>query len=116
MDLPALIDTYCAAWNDPEPAARARLLARAMTPDAAYTDPTVHAASRAELLAHIERVREKRPGARVLRQGAVDEHHHVARFHWQVSGADGALLREGIDIVTLSADRAQLTAVIGFFT
>jgi hypothetical protein len=116
MDLTTLIDTYCTAWNDPEPAARARLLAQAMTPDASYTDPTVHAASPAELLAHIERVREKRPGARVLRQGAMDAHHHVARFHWQVSSADGAVLREGIDIVTLSADGAKLTAVIGFFT
>jgi hypothetical protein len=116
MDLPALIDTYCAAWNDPEPAARARLLGEAMTPDATYTDPIVHAAGPAELLAHIERVREKRPGARVLRQGAVDAHHHVARFHWHVSGPDGAMLREGIDIVTLSADGAKLTTVIGFFT
>jgi len=116
MDLPALIDTYCAAWNDPEPAARARLLAQAMTPESSYTDPTVHTASPAELLAHIDRVREKRPGARVLRQGAVDAHHHVARFHWQVTGADGAMLREGIDIATLSADGAKMTTVIGFFS
>ena len=114
MNLPELIDQYCAAWNHPEAAMRARLLDEVLAPQATYTDPNVYAASPAALLMHIEGVRAKRPGAQVLRHGPVDAHHHVAHFVWQVTQADGTLLREGIDVITLDAAGAKITSIIGF--
>ncbi|HEX4330259.1 MAG TPA: nuclear transport factor 2 family protein [Burkholderiales bacterium] len=114
MNLTELIDRYCAAWNAAEPAERARLLAEVLSAEGSYTDPMVHAANPAALLAHIAAVREKRPGAQVLRVGEVQAHHHVARFAWEATQA-GTVLRRGIDIVTLDAQGAKLTSIIGFF-
>ena len=47
------IDRYFAVWNEPDPATRAALLAEIWSKDAAYIDPTVHAANADQLLTHI---------------------------------------------------------------
>jgi hypothetical protein len=115
MDTVQLIDRYCAVWNEPDASIRADLLASVWADNATYTDPAVHAASAAELLAHIAGVRARRPGARVLRCSGVDVHHAIARFDWHVVQADGAVLREGIDIALLSPDGTRIERIIGFF-
>jgi SnoaL-like domain len=115
MDVPALIDRYCEAWTEPEPARRADLLRSVWAEDATYTDPSVHAAGASALLAHIGEVQARRPGAKVFRTSAVDAHHGVVRFAWHVVQADGTALPEGLDIAFLTADGAKLDRVIGFF-
>lgn len=114
-DATALIDRYCAVWSDPSPEQRALLLAHVWSPGATYTDPTVHAAGEAELLAHIARVLARRPGARVVRTSRVDLHHGIARFAWRVIEADGTELPEGLDIAELSADGSRIRRIVGFF-
>jgi hypothetical protein len=111
----ALIDRYCEAWSDPDPARRRALLASVWSEGATYTDPRMHATTQDQLLAHIDKVLAQRPGARVLRTSAVDMHHRVARFAWQVVQADGTSLPEGLDVVWLSADGTRLDRVVGFF-
>jgi hypothetical protein len=69
-----LIDRYCDVWNEPTASRRAELLAQVWAGGATYTDPSVHAGSADELLAHIEKVRARRPGVRVLRTSAIDTH------------------------------------------
>jgi hypothetical protein len=115
MDVTALIDRYCDVWNEPDPGRRAALLAVVWAPGATYTDPSVHAASADELLAHIANVRARRPGASVLRSSAVDAHHGLARFTWHVVQADGVALPDGLDIAFLTADGLQIERIIGFF-
>ena len=115
MDVTALIDRYCDVWNEPDPAGRAALLEAVWAPGASYTDPSVHAASGDELLAHIAKVRERRPGARVLRTSAVDAHHGLARFAWHVVQADGVALPDGLDVAFISADGSRIERIIGFF-
>jgi hypothetical protein len=115
MDVTELIDRYCRVWNEPDPSVRADLLAAVWATGATYTDPSVHASGTAELLAHIAAVRERRPGASVLRTSAVDIHHRVARFAWHVVQADGVALPEGLDIARISADGMHIEHVIGFF-
>ena len=110
-----LIDTYCQAWSDPEANRRAELLRSVWSPDATYTDPTVHARGAEELLAHIARVRERRPGSRVVRTSRVDEHHGIARFAWHAIEADGNALPEGIDLAFLSPDGSRIDRIVGFF-
>lgn len=110
-----VIDRYCAAWSDQDPDRRAALLAQVWAEEATYTDPTVHAASAAELLDHIARVLARRPGARVVRTSAVDAHHGVARFAWQMILADGTTLPEGLDIAELSPDGRRIRRIVGFF-
>ncbi|TCO54243.1 nuclear transport factor 2 family protein [Actinocrispum wychmicini] len=108
-----LIDTYCAAWSDPDPTRRRELLSGVWTDGATYTDPTVHCVGVDELLAHIATVVARRPGAQVVRTSPVDAHHDLGRFAWHVVLADGSALPEGLDVVELSAGRIR--RIIGFF-
>jgi len=110
-----IIDRYCDAWNDPDAQRRAQLLAQVCSERASYIDPAVQAAGASELLAHIDKMVARRPGAKVLRTSEVDVHHNVCRFAWHVVLADGTVLRAGIDIAELSADHSRIERVIGFF-
>ena len=110
-----LIDRYCTVWSEPSPSRRANLLAQVWADDATYTDPTVHANSSAELLAHIEKVLARRPGARVVRTSVVEVHHGIARFSWHVIQADGTSLPDGLDIAEFSRDGKRIRRIVGFF-
>jgi hypothetical protein len=77
--------------------------------------PTVHASEGEELLARIARVRERRPGSKVVRTSAVDLHHGVTRFAWRAVGADGETVRDGIDIAFIGTDGTRLDRINGFF-
>ena len=46
---------------------------------------------------------------------AVDLHHGVARFAWQMVLADGRRLPEGLDIAHLSTDGTRIASIVGFF-
>ncbi|MFC9997312.1 nuclear transport factor 2 family protein [Nocardia sp. NPDC127526] len=109
-----LIDTYCAAWSESDPARRRAVLEKVWAPDATYTDPTVHVTGLDGLLAHIETVAARRPGATVLRTSRVDAHHDLARFAWHVVQADGTALPDGLDLIEFTDD-GRIRRVIGFF-
>jgi SnoaL-like domain len=113
--LAQLIDRYCAVWSEPSASRRAELLDQVWAHDATYTDPTVHAATPAELLAHIESVLARRPGARVVRTSIVDVHHGITRLSWHVVQADGVALPDGLDIAELSSDGERIRRIVGFF-
>lgn len=115
MDVTELVDRYCRVWNEADSSIREDLLASLWAHNATYTDPSVHAASAQELLAHIAAVRARRPGAAVLRTSAVDVHHGVARFAWHVAQADGTVLPEGLDIAFISSDGSRIERIVGFF-
>jgi hypothetical protein len=55
-----------------------------------------------------------RPGSRVVRTTAADEHHGLARFGFRVIGADGSELLRGVDVVELTPDD-RIARIIGFF-
>ena len=115
MKSSGVIDRYCQAWSAPDPVSRAQLLASVWSAGATYTDPGVHAAGADALLVHIAKIQASRPGARVVRTTAVDEHHGVARFGFRVLGADGAVLREGMDVAFMAEDGATIDRIVGFF-
>ncbi|UGT41493.1 nuclear transport factor 2 family protein [Nocardia yamanashiensis] len=112
--LEQLIDTYCRAWSDPDPARRRTFLGQVWAPDATYTDPRIQTVGPEELLAHIETMIARRPGARVVRTSRVDQHHEVARFAWRVVQADGSALPEGLDLAELTDD-GRIGRIVGFF-
>ena len=115
MNINSLIDTYCQVWSASDESERTRLLAEVWSPNATYTDPTVHAEGSAALLDHIARVIARRPGSTVLRTSKVDQHHGIARFAWRAVEADGTELPEGIDIVFICADGTKIERILGFF-
>ncbi|MGX1790667.1 nuclear transport factor 2 family protein [Bosea sp. NPDC055332] len=114
MSIEAIIDRYCEAWSAPDPTARAVALADVWAKDARYTDPRADTRGAEALLNHIAGVLEQRPGARVVRTSAVQQHHGFARFAWCVIEADGSRLPEGLDIAVIGED-GRITQIIGFF-
>jgi hypothetical protein len=112
--LEQLIDTYCAAWSEPDPSRRQQILSAVWREGATYTDPTIQAAGVDQLLAHIGKVIAHRPGAKVVRTSTVDEHHGLVRFAWRVVQADGVMLPEGIDFAEVSSD-GKIQRIVGFF-
>jgi len=114
MSIEAIIDRYCEAWSDPEPAARATALAEVWAEGGRYTDPRADTRGAEALLEHIAGVLAQRPGARVVRTSAVQHHHGFVRFAWRVIEADGTMLPEGLDIAMIGDD-GRITQIIGFF-
>ncbi|MFT3778691.1 MAG: nuclear transport factor 2 family protein [Ottowia sp.] len=115
MSVERLIDRYCTAWSLPDPAARAAALREVWADGATYTDPTAHTTGADALLAHITQVQAAYPGARIERTSAIDAHHGMARFAWEMTLADGSRLPEGLDIARLSADGTRIASITGFF-
>jgi hypothetical protein len=115
MNIQSLIDRYCEAWSLPEPAARADALREVWADGATYTDPTAQTTGADALLDHIAQVHAAYPGARIERTSAIDAHHGMARFAWQMTLADGSRLPEGLDVARLSADGTRLESIVGFF-
>ena len=112
--LEALIASYCAAWNEHDPAQRERLLHGVWEQDATYTDPTAHVVGSVALGEHIGRVQNLYPGARIVATSAPDAHHLVVRFAWKMVRSDGASLPECVDFLELSGD-GKIRRVVGFF-
>lgn len=114
MDHIEVVDAYCSAWNETDPARRESILSAVWAIEATYTDPTVHLIGVAELVKHIGLVLERYPGSRIVRTTVVDAHHSIARFGWKKILADGSALPDGIDFVEFLGSSAILR-VVGFF-
>jgi len=108
------IATYCAAWNETDPAKRDAILREVWAEDATYTDPTVHTVGRKALVDHITAVFVRYPDSSIVMTSKVDTHHGLARFAWKKVLADGTSLPEGIDFAEVGAD-GRIKRIIGFF-
>ena len=110
-----LIDAYCQAWSASDESERLKRLQQVWSPNATYTDPTVHLQGATGLLQHIAKVQARWPGSKVIRTSEVDHHHEVARFAWHAVEANGNELVEGIDIAFVSSDGTRIEKILGFF-
>jgi hypothetical protein len=108
-----LIDAYCEAWCEEQASTRTAQLEAVLTETARYTDPRADTVGAEALSAHIGTILAARPGSRVIRTTAVDEHHHFARFAFRVIGADGTQLLHGVDVAEITAEE-RIARVIGF--
>jgi hypothetical protein len=111
--LEQMIDQYCAAWGEDDPARRASLLQDVWAERATYTDPLAHVEGRNSLVAHIGAMRQQFPGAKIIRTTAIDRHNHCARFGWKLEQASGAPFPESLDIAEFRDGKLQ--SIIGFF-
>jgi hypothetical protein len=109
-----LIDVYCRACSEPDPVRRAESLARVCADDVAYVDPTIEINGRRALADYIGKVIARYPGGRIERTSALNEHHGMLRFAWQMVLADGKRLPEGIDFAEIGPD-GRLSRIAGFF-
>ena len=109
-----IIDAYFAMWNEADRAARLERIAEAWAPECHYVDPLNDVSGYDGLADMVEGVRAQFAGATLQRTGDIDAHHNVLRFLWNATGADGALIVEGIDVCVLGDD-GRLQALAGFF-
>lgn len=104
--LEAAVDAYVAAWNETDPAERARLLAGAVADDFEFHGPTGTFRGRVEVEALIVALQTRLAGAMVARQGPVTE----GVFRWAIVSAAGATLLEGSDEAT-AGDEGRLVRI-----
>lgn len=108
------VDTYFAMWNETDPERRAALIESAWTDDARYVDPVLEAAGHAALSEMVASVHERFPGQRFVRTSAIDAHHDLVRFGWQLAAEGGEVTVAGIDVGVLAPD-GRLSSITGFF-
>ena len=112
--LETVIETYFTAWNEADAATRLDLITRSFADAAHYVDPLSDVTGHAGIVEMMEGVRAQFVGASLQRTGDIDAHHDLARFPWSATGADGAVIVAGLDVVVL-ADDGRISALAGFF-
>ena len=107
------IDTYLAAWNETDPAARNALVERSLGADLWYRDPMLEADGLAAFDAMVAAVQAQFPGLVMRRTSDVDAHHDLVRFTWALGapGADPAVA--GVDMAKFDGE-GRLHRIIGF--
>jgi hypothetical protein len=114
MLVEAVAASYVAVWNTPDPAARRALVESCWAPDGTYQDPVTGFDGPDALAAGCRAFADRWPGSRIEILGEVVAHHAYACFAWCVRGADGSVLREGIDFAEF-ADDGRIRRIVGFF-
>ena len=114
MPIKDTIDTYLAAWSEPDPQKRASLIEKCWADDGTYVDPMSDVAGRGGLEATIAGFHAQMPGAAIILNGGIDEHHGRLRFPWALKAADGSMPIKGIDIGQLAPD-GRLASILGFW-
>ncbi|MFI7614288.1 nuclear transport factor 2 family protein [Nonomuraea terrae] len=108
-----LIERYVAAWNETDPATRAKAVAELWTEDATYTDPLADVAGHDGIAAVIEAAQGMFPGLVFTPGDQYDAHHHTARFTWHLGPEGGDPVAIGFDVVELAED-GRIRKVLGF--
>ena len=75
-----VLAAYDAAWNEPDAAKRAQLLARSLTEDAELVEPSGRFQGRESVNERIAGFSERFPGARVTITSGIDEHNGFSRY------------------------------------
>ncbi|WHM41168.1 nuclear transport factor 2 family protein [Streptomyces sp. BPTC-684] len=106
---------YFEAWNATGSAEElAKAVEAAWSADGSYTDPLADVTGYEAIAAVIGGAHAQFPGFEFRLDGAVDGHHHLARFRWElVSVADGSAPVAGSDVITLAED-GRVATVAGF--
>lgn len=112
-DYSDLIDTYLAAYCEPDASRRRELITSAFHPDAVLADPPFIATGHAELDAAFAGLLEQFPDHRFDRTSAVDGHHDTVRYGWALRSPGGEVAVSGMDVADIND--GKITRVTGFF-
>src|SRR4051794_16854035 len=83
----SVVDTYIAAWNEPDASRRRELVAETFTDDGTYLDPLMAGAGVDEIAAMIGAAQAQFPGHSFALSFGPDAHNDVVRFAWTLNGA-----------------------------
>lgn len=113
-DITSTVDTYIAMWNETDPNRRADLIRRAWAESGRYQDPLLEAEGHEGLSEMVAAVHATYPGHQFRRVSAVDAHHQLIRFGWELFAPDGSITVAGIDVGVVDDD-SKLVRIAGFF-
>ncbi|MGH9278793.1 MAG: nuclear transport factor 2 family protein [Acidimicrobiales bacterium] len=115
--LERVIDAYVAAWNEPDAAARAKLLDEAVVDEFVFEGPSGHFRGRPAVEELIAAMRERMPGTEVIRIGdcIVRAGGEPPRFGWEIRTVSGQPLLAGTDKAEVGDDgRLRRVEMEGF--
>ncbi|MGC4746625.1 nuclear transport factor 2 family protein [Micromonospora sp. DT201] len=113
-DLANTVERYLDIWNEPDASRRAEKIRDVWAENATYTDPLASVSGHEAINTLIGAAREQFTGMTFVLAGAVDAHHDVARFTWNLAPAGAAEpVVVGFDVVKAD-DNGRLSAVYGF--
>lgn len=98
------IDTWFAAWAEPDAAAREAMLASVALPSVQFRDQFSCVDGLAELLPHIAAAQRFMPGLKLAREGNVRQCQGVVLVDWNAVGPDGQSRGKGTNVFNLAAD------------
>ena len=105
---------YFDCWNADDERSRAAAIGRFWTEDATSTDPLSDVQGHSAIQGMMAAVFETYAGHSFRQVGAVDAHHDVIRWGWEMLDPDGAQVLEGID--TARVDQGgRIAQLSGFF-
>jgi hypothetical protein len=113
-DLEVLIDTWLAAFCEPDAARRQAALRGLWNQEGRLVDPPLEARGHAAISDQAATLLTQFPGHRFQRSSAVDAHHQFARYGWRLIDPAGVAVLEGVDFMDLDVD-GRIARVVGFF-
>ena len=108
------IDTYLDAYGEADTTRRNELIAQVWATEGRLLDPPLDGSGHDGISALTDVVHAHFPGHTFRRTTAVDAHHDVARYGWQLVAPDGTVAMAGLDVAEFAAD-GRIVRVLGFF-
>ncbi|HSM04385.1 MAG TPA: SRPBCC domain-containing protein [Longimicrobiales bacterium] len=112
--LESRIDAFVAAWNEEDPERRRDLLAGCWAPDGLFVDRMGYVPGREAMETFIANARRFMPGVGMERTGPIRETHGRVHFPWRLTGPDGAVVGEGLDVGRLDGE-GRFVELAGFW-
>lgn len=113
-DLETTVDTYLAAWSEPDDARRAAMIGAAWAVDGRLVDPPLVGEDHDGISEMAKTMQAHYPGHTFRRTSGIDAHHEHLRFSWALVGPDGAVALTGIDVGDVTGE-GRLQRITGFF-
>jgi uncharacterized protein YndB with AHSA1/START domain len=112
--VPALVDAWFDAWNDPDATSRASRLAAIASPAVRMRDRFSCVNGLDDLVPHIGAAQRFMPGFRLQRSGEPRHCQGVVLADWTASGPDGQVRAQGTNVYALGLD-GSIESVTGFW-
>ncbi|WP_266168827.1 nuclear transport factor 2 family protein [Dyella subtropica] len=109
-----LLNTYAAAWSEPDSAKRLKMLEATWVSDGTYYDPHVEVIGHQALADYMHGFQGNVPGGHFVYTTKPDGHHNFFRVSWKLLDAAKTTLHVGTSFMQF-ADEGRLVRVTGFF-
>jgi len=108
-----IVDTWSAAWSEPDENRRRDDLRRTASAACVYTDPHVALAGHEAISAYMGQFQGSAPGARFVNTGFATHHDHCL-LQWDMVDGAGKVISHGASAGVFDADD-RLAQMTGFF-